>query len=419
MNYKNYILAFILLQLSPFISAQSTWTVQSSGITTNLLCVRCVDNTVAWEAGDSGVVIRTSDGGANWDSVGGGNLGTNIIWNIDALNENVAFVTFTNSTTYMYRTTNGGVDWQPVFTQSGGFINDMHMYNNSNGIAYGDPVGGKWTVIRTTDGGATWNRIPTEPTPNGNEIGIYYNSLCVTDTSHIWFLGSQRVYRTSDGGLTWLSTATPDYYLSVWFLNDSVGMTSSAFDAGLSTDSGITWNSISIPTGDYYTLAGSGFRDFWFPEGPYVYHTIDFGATWSSELVLTSWGQLWATDFVTMGNNAIGYVAGSGGSIARYEGLITSVNSTPPKLSGYYLEQNYPNPFNPVTTIKYSVPRTSHIILAVLGALGREIRTLVDEEKYPGTYTVKFDGSDLSSGVYFCVMKADNFIETRKLILLK
>jgi hypothetical protein len=85
----------------------------------------------------------------------------------------------------------------------------------------------------------------------------------------------------------------------------------------------------------------------------------------------------------------------------------------------YNLSQNYPNPFNPITTIKYSVPKTTHIALIVYDALGREIRKLVNEEKSAGNYTVQLNGPNLSSGVYFYVMKADNFIETKKLVLLK
>jgi hypothetical protein len=85
----------------------------------------------------------------------------------------------------------------------------------------------------------------------------------------------------------------------------------------------------------------------------------------------------------------------------------------------FRLEQNYPNPFNPVTRITYTVPATSNISLIVYDALGREIKSLVNEEKSPGNYTVQFDGTDLSSGIYFYVMKANNFIETKKLILLK
>jgi len=85
----------------------------------------------------------------------------------------------------------------------------------------------------------------------------------------------------------------------------------------------------------------------------------------------------------------------------------------------FLLYQNYPNPFNPITTIKYSIPKTSNISLVVYDVLGREITTLVNEEKLSGNYTVQFNGSNFSSGVYFYVMRADNFIDTKKFILLK
>lgn len=419
MNYRHLTLVCILTLFSTLILPQNNWNLQTSGVTAILNCIRVVDNNIAWAAGDSGVVIRTIDGGISWTSVGGGYLDENIIWNIDAVNENIAFVTLTpSSTTYLYRTTNGGVDWQIVYLQNGGFINDIHMIDQLNGIAYGDPVGGKWTVIRTTDGGATWNRIMTEPTPNGSEIGIYYNSLCVTDSLHIWFLGEQRVYKSSDGGLTWTSSATPNYFTSIWFNNDSIGMSSSNSNAGLSIDSGITWTQVSIPgPGNYYSLAGSGTRDFWYVSHGYIYHTKDYGTSWTEELV--TFDQFFAIDFVTIGQTAIGYTGGTNGSLARFEGTISSANPMPNTISKYSLDQNYPNPFNPTTTIKFSIPNKQNVAIKVFDALGRIVLNLYDEETSPGTYELKIDGSELSSGIYFYRLQAGNFIETKKMILLK
>ncbi len=85
----------------------------------------------------------------------------------------------------------------------------------------------------------------------------------------------------------------------------------------------------------------------------------------------------------------------------------------------YSLKQNYPNPFNPSTTIRYSVPKESFVTITVYNILGQEISTLVNEEKNPGIYEIKFDGSKLSSGVYLYKMKADNFIEMKKFVLAK
>lgn len=108
----------------------------------------------------------------------------------------------------------------------------------------------------------------------------------------------------------------------------------------------------------------------------------------------------------------------------------------------YSLSQNYPNPFNPATTIKYSIPVSSiqyaagsqnkqssnqpinqsevaFVSLIVYDLLGKEVATLVNREQRPGEYEVEFDASNLSSGTYFYTLKADNFVSTKKMILLK
>ena len=90
-----------------------------------------------------------------------------------------------------------------------------------------------------------------------------------------------------------------------------------------------------------------------------------------------------------------------------------------PVANNYYLFQNYPNPFNPSTMIKYKIPESGLVTIKVYDALGREIATLVNEEKPVGSYEIKFDGSNLSSGVYFYRLNFDSFISIKKMILLK
>ncbi len=85
----------------------------------------------------------------------------------------------------------------------------------------------------------------------------------------------------------------------------------------------------------------------------------------------------------------------------------------------FSLGQNYPNPFNPATTISYQLPAASHVELDVFDVLGREVKTLVNQKQSPGTYTVTFDGSRLSSGVYFYRLSAGGFTSVKKLMLVK
>ncbi len=95
---------------------------------------------------------------------------------------------------------------------------------------------------------------------------------------------------------------------------------------------------------------------------------------------------------------------------------MVDVNSAP---VSFLLSQNYPNPFNPSTKISYSIPRTGYVSLKVFNSLGIEVRTLLSEEKTPGVYTVEFNAGNLPSGIYFYTIRADNFVSTKKMILLK
>ena len=101
------------------------------------------------------------------------------------------------------------------------------------------------------------------------------------------------------------------------------------------------------------------------------------------------------------------------------ESSTSSVSKIFPIPISFSLDQNYPNPFNPSTVINYHLPLSSHVTLKIYDELGREVRTLVDEVKPMGSYTVKFDASSLPSGVYFCRLQAGSYSETKKLLLLK
>ena len=85
----------------------------------------------------------------------------------------------------------------------------------------------------------------------------------------------------------------------------------------------------------------------------------------------------------------------------------------------YELEHNYPNPFNPATTISFSLPSRSFVSLKVFDALGREVSILLAKELPAGTYSLQWNAVDLPSGVYFYRLQADDFIETKKMILLR
>lgn len=96
---------------------------------------------------------------------------------------------------------------------------------------------------------------------------------------------------------------------------------------------------------------------------------------------------------------------------------INYISSEAPQ--SFSLSQNYPNPFNPTTNIKFDVPKAGFIRLTVFDVLGKEIQKLVNEHLSPGTYNFDFDASHLPSGVYYYKLEVNNFIQTKKMVLIK
>jgi hypothetical protein len=91
----------------------------------------------------------------------------------------------------------------------------------------------------------------------------------------------------------------------------------------------------------------------------------------------------------------------------------------PVVITDFNLFPNFPNPFNPKTTVKFQVPNTSFVTIKIYDITGREIRKLVNQNITKGIYIVEFNGSDLASGIYFCQMRAGNFVKVQKLALVK
>ena len=85
----------------------------------------------------------------------------------------------------------------------------------------------------------------------------------------------------------------------------------------------------------------------------------------------------------------------------------------------YKLSNNYPNPFNPSTTQKYSIPNQSNVTLKIFDVLGSEVASLVNKEQPQGNYEIKFDASELTSGIYFYRLQAGEIVKTKKIIMLK
>ncbi len=391
------------------------WSEQTSGITTALYSVNACDSSVVWTCGASGKVLKTTNGGVTWTTytiTQNPSLALYCIWGIDA---QTALVTGSSSTTYLYRTSNGGVNWSEVLSQSGGFINTIGPLASSGylGIS-GDPVGGRWTLFVSSDQGISWDSTGHYLPQSGSEAG-WNNSAYTKDTVNGPVgigTNNTRIYRFVGG---WAALPTPGLTNSyaLW-----ANYTNSIMAGGTvllySANGGSSWTDVSAPgSGNILGIAGSGAK-WWYVRGSSVYYSLNNGTNWVTDytstgtyydIAIASTGQIWAVK--------------SNGGISKFTIPvgINPITSEIPKQ--FALCQNYPNPFNPLTNIKIQIAKQTTASLKIFDELGREVSTLLNEQLKPGTYEIQWDASNYPSGVYYYRLIAGDFIETKKMVLVK
>ena len=192
--------------------------------------------------------------------------------------------------------------------------------------------------------------------------------------------------------------SAPVCYLTFW---NRVSL-ESGWDFGyveVSDNNGSTWQQIISYTGTNLTWTEQSFDITQYVNAS-TQLKIRFRITSDGNTL----GQGWWVDDIKLTNYCLGLVGVHGK---------TSIPKT------FAMAQNYPNPFNPVTVIKYQVPQPVAVSIKVFDVLGKEIAALVNEKKEPGYYEASFDGSSLASGLYFYRIEAGNFVETKKMMLIK
>jgi len=405
----------------------SNWQTQTTGIAGNILhAVSAVDGNVCWMAGAAGTIVRTTNGGNTWSPINPGIVGTQDIQVFEGVSDNIAFASTTLSdTTHIYRTTNGSSSWARVFAQNGGFVRALKMFNHTKGIAVGDPVGGLWTILKTTNGGETWYRTASEPPQIDSASGG--NRFGTLDTTYTWFYDNAgRQYSSPNGGETWTSISEPSSgtVLLCWNRRHN------SFDAAALyvtyvqvfryqqgwVVAGFSPNSPIQPTG---LVGAHSTNEYWLVQGR-LYYTPNAASTWTYAPPNGLNKPVGLIDMVTLGSEVSAWATGISDTVYHYHKIMTGVDGHPqPIPREFSLGQNYPNPFNPVTHFGFLISDFGFVSLKVYDMLGREVATLINEEKTPGEYEVTWDASTMPSGIYFYRIKAEGVVETRKLIILR
>jgi hypothetical protein len=267
-------------------------------------------------------------------------------------------------------------------------------------------------VYLSPDSGKNWTLVSTG-LGNQQVYALAFNGVNL-------FAGTYGggVFRSTNAGTSWTHlTGTNANILSLAVMGKSLFAGTYGGGVYYSADSGKSWAQAGLATAIVRALAVSGARLFaGISSG--VYLSTNNGASWSANnTALTD------TNVNALGVNGTNLFAGTGaGGVWRrpLAELLVSVQTpsegTP---SGFVLSQNYPNPFNPTTIITYQTPVAGSVRLVVYDMLGREVTVLVNDNKDPGVYEVKFNASNLSSGVYLYRMQSGTFTETRKFLLVR
>jgi hypothetical protein len=191
-----------------------------------------------------------------------------------------------------------------------------------------------------------------------------------------------------------------------------------------STDAGLTWANISgnLPDVPHQSVV----IDPLYPQNIYVgndlgvYVTTNGGINWYEYRTGMPHALVLDLTIVYPNRHIRATTHGNGiyeRSLVQNPVGIASNNRQIP--SSYKLYQNYPNPFNPSTTIKFDIPKFSNVLVKIYDLTGREVLTLVNEKLNAGSYSLKWDASVYSSGIYFYKIEAESFADTKKMILVK
>jgi len=437
------------------------------------------DNEHIYTAGPSGLIFRTTDGGNTWlkiDSLG------HYSHSILSYSDSTIFVD-DHSNGGLFRSIDLGNTWKLVGVQSTDVNSlcvvwqgniyagaDWGLYKTTDHgnewsrisdiqleIIYSSPDGLlvvlAWnTLFKSGNGGVTWRHVLP---PGVNQISTVY--LRRNGQWMISFMDTSGIYSSSDMGHTWQWLGLHKRVLSIETYGDS-DIFAGTMNHGVyhSSDNGLNWyqtdnilcslsvNKLAVhPSGALIAATDNSF-----------YRSTDLADSWSlidtaqiNDIVLNNEGKMFAgtqygviysadtgvtwmkindglttltTNCLAVDSNGYLYAGTSGSGVFRSTQTTTNVKPFLDHIpSNFILEQNYPNPFNPSTQINFSIPKATNVTLKVYDVLGQEVAVLVNERKQAGEYNVTWNAADVPSGVYFYRIVAGEFVETKKMVLIR
>jgi photosystem II stability/assembly factor-like uncharacterized protein len=367
---------------------------------------------------DGSCVLRTTNGGDDWEQC---QLPTYTgMINSIAINSNDHMFLTTASGFYdaaFYRSIDNGDTWVQIHADSGDYFTCLDI-NSTDVIFFGTNRG----VVRSLDNGDNLEQTGWD----------YFNveDLIISPIDDdIFILSGGSVFRSTDSGSSWTNASSGLTNLGInafgFNSHDHIFAGTATYYGGVfvSTNNGENWaltgyaNQNSVDSVVSALFVSSANHIFIGTLGLGVLCSTDDGDTWTEINSGIPSGSIIYSFIVNEYGKIL--VGTSMGIFRSLEPIVSVDNYTSNLPNSFILSQNFPNPFNPFTKIKYSVPQISQVQIKIYDVLGNEIETLVNEEKPAGTYEVTWNAANLPSGVYFYQLWAGDFVDTKKMILIK
>ncbi|MBN8583504.1 MAG: T9SS type A sorting domain-containing protein [Ignavibacteria bacterium] len=440
------IIVIVIFLLCSAVNSHGQWNKVNSGISDYLFSAFFINTQTGYIGGQDspGRIYKTVNGGLNWNLV----LAT-------AGNERFECLFFINEQTgwagsyygLTYKTTNGGANWSYSVIQ--GRVRRIQFLNQLTGFAVTSQGARK-----STNGGLSWFSVLNAS--EGIGLKFFNTEIGLVSIQNGSF---SKIFKTVNGGLNWTEVYNEPLATGInnfSFINNSTGYASGNYKLTLKTiDQGSSWtevfkdpSSVSVIYDHrviHFVDANLGYAcgQYLIP-GPSTYRgavfnkTTNGGLTWEFQSITPGIHNVWAFEDMQIVDGQIGFVVGSSGNVYKSTNAgFVGIQPISTEIPQYFsLHQNYPNPFNPSTKIKFQIPLLRGVSgeagqlvtpgrdgvftsLKIFDILGREVRTLVNENLKPGIYEADFNSTDLPSGVYFYKLNAGEFVATKKMILMK
>jgi photosystem II stability/assembly factor-like uncharacterized protein len=400
-----FLTLIILLLFNSGISF-SQW-VATTPAGTNIRCLASNSTGVFAGTFAEGIYLSTDDG-TTWTTVNSG-LNNKNVQSIAANGSNVFAATYGGG---VFFSSDNGSSWSEVNNGlTSLFTLSLALYPPSS--VYVGTDGG---LLLSGDNGSNWTEAGKFGT--GNSVG---NILCTGSAvfaAIVTYNGG--VYRSTDLCQTWtdITAGVTGNNVRALAYNNSNLYAGTAYNGIYrSTDNGDNWIACNSDlTGDVHAVI--------------PYNSYLFAASGHGFFISTNNGKNWLNKSTGLSNSYVGSLiihnnylfagCGDGWIWKRPLSEITGIKNDNSDLpSAFFLDQNFPNPFNPTTTIGYSIPTTSGVVISIYNILGEKVAGLVNEEKSAGYYQMKWNASNFPGGIYLYELRAGSYFQVKKLLLIK